>query len=161
MHRFALLVAISLAACAGQPQLPVIAAEPTMCVTLIARVTFKAITRIEFTRMNNCSHHVEYFDLAVDTSWKEALCLLSLPELDWIYEDAEFFEVNGGTLPYVVSRAYDPANPQTILTLIQGGDPLREDDWTPTRVSEVIRSPPASRTDPQVCRDAARRSPAP
>jgi len=108
---------------------------------------------VEFLPASDCSPGGERFNVEVPESWKEAACLLALPEVDWIYDPGEWEDASADRPSALfVSNVYDPDR-RDVIEVATG-------EWSPPKfisVKEAITSPPKSKSPDGVCRIAAQR----
>ena len=125
----------------------------SICVNFVLRFSSAGLNDVEFLPASDCSLGGERFNLEVPESWKEAACLLALPEVDWIYDPGEWEDASADRPSALfVSNLYDPDR-RDVIEIVTG-------ELSPPKfisVEEAITSQPKSKSPDGVCRIAARR----
>jgi hypothetical protein len=124
-----------------------------ICVNFVLRFSSAGLSEVEFLPASDCSLGGERFNLEVPQSWKEAVCLLALPEVDWIYDPGNWEEASADRpRALFVSNLYDPDR-RDVIEIATG-------EWSPPKfisVEEALKSPPKSKSPGGVCGVAAQR----
>jgi hypothetical protein len=111
-------------------------------VNFVLRFSSVGLSEVEFLPASDCSLGGERFNLEVSESWKEAVCLLALPEVDWIYDPGNWEEASADRpRALFVSNLYDPDR-RDVIEIATG-------EWSPPKfisVEEALKSPPKSKS---------------